>query len=176
MSFRPEYARTLASEALNDLSDPARSLDGVIRKAIRVATLLHHLPVRAWLEMQLIDMSQLETSGFDEIVAGAQHRLIGQLIDRELADARLTDITSAVGLSYAVSRRWGNQKENEDGPLMAASIADLEARIQLMESGRVPFDVKTYEPVPRIRGVLNAVRNSVGQYLTQIEARDTEPR
>jgi hypothetical protein len=154
-------ARSLATQALNDLSAPGVPLEKVIRTAIRVSALCNHPAMRAWLQLQIMDLSNAST---DRI-------LLKEAIAQSIGDKeRAKRVTETVLIDYLKSR----DTPSEPGNVYSASIDSLERLAanfgnEIHSSpGPVPQDfLLRYN---EMRRMVLQIKNRVEEYLVGIES------
>src|ERR1700692_3952214 len=100
-------ARAIASNALDDLANPSVPLDAAVRKAIRVAALCGNPAMRAWLQLQVTDLTD---SGRNDAMR------IRRQIEAEFDEATARRVTTAVLDSYFDSRTPKSEPDKLYGP------------------------------------------------------------
>jgi hypothetical protein len=154
-------ARKLATDALQDLRTVGTPIQVGIHKAIRVAALCGHPFWRAWLQLQLVDLT------------GDRANLasIKTMLDAALADERVSqEVAVNVFLDYTESRSIDIPDTIDGSP-----ITDLEQLVEmatlLLQDGDDPGP-KIFERVRRNKQILSRVRSRIQEYLTQVESGD----
>lgn len=158
MADKADLARSLASEALTDLSTPGTPIQVALLKAIRVAALKGHAYWRAWLTLQLTD------GGSEHSAVRIQEQIASTLPDSETAQA----VTKQVALDYMTSRSIANQPTK----IYGASIEELEGFVKRNQrlASIAPADVS--EIINELRGMFARIRNRISDYLIGVESGD----
>jgi hypothetical protein len=152
-------ARAFARDALDELLAPNASIESVVRKAMRVAALRRHAFWRAWLQLQLIDLTGDR----------AELTTIKTMLDAAFPDERVSqDVAQNVFADYTASRESGIPGKIDGRP-----ITEIEQLVQmaalLIQEGDDPGP-KIFERVQRNRQVLSRVKNRIQQYLSEVES------
>jgi hypothetical protein len=157
-------ARKLAKDALRDLQTVGTPIEVGIQKAMRVAALCGDPFWRAWLQLQLVDLT------------GDRANLtsIKTMLDAALPDERVSqEIAVTVFADYTESRAIDIANTIDGSP-----ITDLEQLVQmaalLLQEGDDPGP-KIFERVRRNTLILSRVKGRIQKYLTHVESGDTAP-
>jgi hypothetical protein len=154
-------ARALATQALNDLGTPGVTLEQVIRTSIRVAALCGHPAMRAWLELQTLDLTN----------ASSDRILLREAVERSISDReRAERITDTVLKDYV----HGRTTHSDPDQVYGRSIDRLEELATMFSSevtnspGPVPDEIlRGYNST---RQVMMQIKNRVANYLVGIES------